>query len=86
MRSMENVGVNCLKNDPRAQISIKKNPPKVVFADKAAFLYQAVAEKWQQYLTVPQPEVNIAAVKDDLKRGIKLSGVHLEQGKRVDIG
>lgn len=85
MRSMESVGVDRLKNDPRAQISIKKNPPKVVFSDKAAFLYQAVAENWSKYLTVPQPELNTNAVKEDLKNGAKLPGVHLEQGKRVDI-
>lgn len=85
MRSMENVGVDRLKNDPRAQISIKKNPPKVVFSDKAAFLYQAIAENWSKYLTVPQPELNTNAVKEDLKNGAKLPGVHLEQGKRVDI-
>lgn len=85
MRSMESVGVERLKNDPRAQISIKKNPPKVVFSDKAAFLYQAVAENWSKYLTVPQPELNTNAVKEDLKNGAKLPGVHLEQGKRVDI-
>ena len=85
MRSMESVGVERLKNDPRAQISIKKNPPKVVFSDKAAFLYQAIAENWSKYLTVPQPELNTNAVKEDLKNGAKLPGVHLEQGKRVDI-
>ena len=85
MRSMESVGVERLKNDPRAQISIKKNPPKVVFSDKAAFLYQAVAENWSKYLTVPKPELNTNAVKEDLKNGAILPGVHLEQGKRVDI-
>lgn len=85
MRSMERVGVDKLKGDPRAQISIKKNPPKVIFNDKAAFLYQAISENWSKYLTVPKPELNTNAVKEDLKNGAKLPGVHLEQGKRVDI-
>lgn len=83
--SMERVGVTKLKNDPRAQLTIKKNPPKVTFTDKAAFLYQAREQGWSKYLTVPQPELNIAAIKDDLKNGVTIPGVYLEQGSRLEV-
>lgn len=85
MQSMQAVGVDKIKGDPRAQVSIKKNPPKVVFTDKSAFLYQAISEGWTKYLTTPQPELNTNAVKSDLNNGVSLPGVHIEQGKRVDI-
>lgn len=85
MSSMDSVGVDKIKGDPRAQLSIKKNPPKVVFSDKAAFLYQAINEGWTNYLTTPQPSLNLNAVKNDVKNGVSLPGVHLEQDRRVDI-
>ena len=83
--SMSRVGVDRLKDDPRVQISIKKNPPKVVFTDKAAFLYNARESGWTKYLTVPQPELNVSAIKDDLKNGVQLPGAYLEQGSRLEV-
>lgn len=85
LSSMERVGVDKIKGDPRAQLRVSKNPPKIVFTDKSAFLYQAIAENWSKYLTKPQPTLIESAVKEDLKNGAQLPGVHLEQGKRVDI-
>ncbi len=85
LRSMESVGVDKIKGDPRAQLRISKNPPATIFTDKTAFLNQAIAEGWTKYLTTPKPEINTTAVKEDLKNGAKLPGVYLEQGKRVDI-
>lgn len=86
MRSMQAVGVDKLKDDPRAHITIKKNPPKVVFSDKADFLARAKENGWMYFLNVPQPEVNVNAVKSALTNGKTIPGVYLEQGKRVDIG
>ncbi len=86
MRSMDAVGVDKIKGDPRAHISIKKNPSRVVFSDKADFLAKAKANGWMYFLNVPQPEVNVSAVKSALSNGKTIPGVYLEQGKRVDIG
>lgn len=85
MRSMDAVGVDKIKGDPRAHISIKKNPPRVVFSDKAEFLARAKENGWMYFLNVPQPEVNTSAVKSALSNGKTIPGVYLEQGKRVDI-
>lgn len=83
--SMERAGVDKIKNNPRAQLRVSKNPPKIVFADKTAFLRQALAEDRKKYLIVQQPTLNESAIKGDLVLGAIIPGVHLEQGKRVDI-
>lgn len=83
---MQRVGVDKITDDPRVHIAVRTNStPRTVFSDRAAFLYQAVAEGWTKYLTKPKPDLNIEAVKEDLKNGAKLPGVYLEYGKRVDI-
>lgn len=83
--NMQRVGVDKIKSDPRAQLTIKKNPPKVTFADKATFLYQAREQGWTKYLTTPQPELNTAAIKEDLNNGMTIPGVYLEQGSRLEV-
>lgn len=85
LRFMDAVQVSKITGYPQAQLTIKKNPPKVVFADKTEFLARAKANGWNNYLTTPQPEINTSAVKAALNNGGTIAGVYLEQGKRVDI-
>lgn len=83
--SMRRVGADRVNGDPRAQLAIKKNPPKVVFVDEAGFLNAAREQGWTKYLTVPQPKLNTSAVKDDLKNGVSLPGVYLAQDSRLEV-
>lgn len=85
LKSMDAVGVDKLKEDPRAHISIKRNPPRVVFTDPQGFLETAKTNGWMHFIKVAQPEIDKAAVKSALLNGRGFPDVYLEQGKRVDI-
>lgn len=60
--------------------NIQKNPPSVVMDTEDLFAIP------QEYIVIPDPEINKAAIKDALKSGIVLEGVaHLEQGETLRI-
>ncbi len=60
--------------------NIQKNPPSVVMDTEDLFAIP------QEYIVIPDPEINKAAIKEALKSGIVLEGVaHLEQGETLRI-
>lgn len=60
--------------------NIQKNPPSVVMDTEDLFAIP------QEYIVIPDPEINKAAIKDALKSGIVLDGIaHLEQGETLRI-
>lgn len=58
--------------------SVAANPPKVVIDDENAI----PADYWHERTEL---FVDKAALKDDLKGGVAVSGAHLEQGKSLRI-
>lgn len=58
---------------------IQKNPPRVVMDT------DDITELPPEYVTVPEPVANTAAIRDALKAGVELDFAHLEQGESLRI-
>ena len=74
--SMEAMEKDKIKTD-LFTLSIRKNPPKVVFDEELPIP--------KKYLIPQEPKVDTASIKEDLKKGEDLKFARLVQETRVDI-
>lgn len=68
----------------RNKITINKAPPSVKIDNESAFLGWATLEH-EDYITQKPPVPNKTIIKDALKNGIEIPGVHLEAGESLRI-
>lgn len=65
---------------PELRLSVRKNPAAVVVTDAAK-----VPARFWRIPDPPPPEIDKAAIKQAIKDGAAVPGVHLEQGERLHI-
>lgn len=68
----------------RNNISFRKNPPSVVFANESAFIEWA-KEHATGFLTYKEPTVNKTAIKTAINEGLELEGVSIESKLNLRI-
>lgn len=83
LAQMEAVGKDKLET-ARNVVSVRKSAPAVKIPDEEKFLLWAVFDH-EQFVRQKGPEIDRAAVKEALKRGVEVPGAYLEQGRSVTI-
>lgn len=78
--NLEAAGISSV-DSPTLCIAIRRNPPAVV-VDAAS----QVPERYWRQKPPPPPELDKVAIRDAIKSGEEVPGVHLEQSTRLDIG
>ena len=69
----------------RNKISFRKNPPKVVVADEAAFIEWAMKNEKDYFLNYGKPTLNKTNIKDAITGGEKIPGAQIVNSLNIQI-
>lgn len=69
----------------RNKISFRKNPPKVVVADEAAFIEWAMSNDKDYFLNYGKPTLNKTNIKDAITSGEKIPGAQIVNSLNIQI-
>lgn len=81
---LASVGVDKVET-ARNKITFRKNPPKVIIFDEAAFIEWAMSNEKDYFLNYGKPTINKTNVKDAISRGEEVLGATVASSVNIQI-